>query len=264
MDDDAEPHTPPSMLDRIDLILDAVEEAGFLTLSGVMERTGLARSTAHRLLTQMERRKWLFRVGTNYELGVRLFGLGTTGLRTHWFYQRAMPTLSWLQLQTGYIVHLTYLDGADAVCWEKLGSGRFQWEVPTRIGTHRPAHTTAGGKALLALQPDDYLRGLEPLESLTPDSVTSTTALRAELDEVRKRGYAVDRGESLPGVGCFGTTVSAASDDSSTARRTSAAISVCVPLPELDTRLIPILLAAKKRIAQHMRVNPMIETADDD
>ncbi|MCF8587726.1 IclR family transcriptional regulator [Gordonia liuliyuniae] len=264
MNDDRESGTPPSMLDRIDLILDAVEEAGFLTLSGVMERTGLARSTTHRLLLQMERRKWLFRVGTNYELGVRLFGLGTSGLRTHWFYRRAMPTLSWLQLQTGYIVHMAYLDGADCVYWEKLGSGRFQWEVPTRIGAHRPAHTTSVGKSLLAVQSDDYLRSIEPFAELTPNTVTSTTAIRQEIDEVRKRGYAVDRGESIPNVGCFGTTVSAASDDSATARRTSAAISICVPLAELDTRLIPILLAAKKRISQNMRVNPMIETADDD
>lgn len=264
MDDETDSRTPPSMLDRIDLILDAVEEAGFLTLSGVMERTGLARSTAHRLLTQMERRKWLFRVGTNYELGVRLFGLGTSGLRTHWFYRRAMPTLSWLQLQTGYVVHMAYLDGTDSVCWEKLGSGRFQWEVPTRIGAHRPAHSTAVGKALLAVQPDDYLRGIDEFAALTPQTLTSPAALSRELDEVRKHGYSADRGESIPGVGCFGTTVSAASDDSSTARRTSAAISVCAPLAELDTRLIPILLAAKKRIAHNMRVNPMIEPADKD
>ncbi|MGO3326142.1 MAG: IclR family transcriptional regulator [Gordonia sp. (in: high G+C Gram-positive bacteria)] len=252
------------MLDRIDMILDAVEEAGFLTLSGVMERTGLTRSTTHRLLVQMERRKWLFRVGTNYELGVRLFGLGTNGLRTHWFYRRAMPTLSWLQLQTGRVVHMAYLDGADSVYWEKLGSGRFQWEVPTRIGAHRPAHTTSVGKALLAVQSDDYLRGIEPLTELTADTVTSTAALRQELDVIRRRGYSIERGESVPGVGCFGTTVSAASDDSSTARRTSAAISICAPLAELDTRLVPILLAAKKRIDHNMRVNPMIESSADD
>lgn len=77
----------PSMLDKIDLILDSVEEAGFLNLSQVMEHTGLARSTAHRLLTDMERRRWLTRVGTNYELGVRLFRLGTRGIRKHWFYR---------------------------------------------------------------------------------------------------------------------------------------------------------------------------------
>src|SRR5699024_10017611 len=76
-----------SMLDRFGVILDAIEEAEYLTLTGVMERTGLARSTTHRLLIQMERRRWLFRVGTNYELGPRLFNLGTTGVRNHWFHR---------------------------------------------------------------------------------------------------------------------------------------------------------------------------------
>lgn len=250
----------PSMLDRMDMILDAVEEAGFLTLSGVMERTGLPRSTAHRLLSQMEQKRWLFRVGTNYELGVRLFNLGTNGLRNHWFYRQVLPTLQRLQLQTGYVVHLCYLDGPDVVYWDKLGSGRFLWEVPTRIGGFSPAHTTAVGKALLAAQPDGFVESLQPFAAVTERSVTGLAALKAELTEVHKRGYAAESGECVPGLGCYGTTVTAASGDSSTARRTTAAISVCLPADKMDNRLVPVLLAARKQIVQDLRVNPMTDS----
>lgn len=253
-----------SMLDKIDLILGVVEESGYLTLSGVMERTGLARSTAHRLLTQMERRRWLYRVGTNYELGVRLFDLGTKGVRNHWFYRRAMPALRWLHAQTGFVVHLTYLDGADAVYWEKLGDGRFGAAMPSRIGHHTPANATASGKALLAAQPGGYVESLGPFEAVTERTVSSARSLRAELETVRRRGFAVDEGELLPGVGCYAATVHAGGADLTIAHRTTAAISVCVPLERLDRRLITPLATAREQIIHNTRINPMAESADAD
>ncbi len=249
-----------SMLDRVDLILDAVEESGYLTLSGVMERTGLARSTAHRLLTQMERRRWLFRVGTNYELGVRLFELGTKGVRNHWFYRRALPALTRLHAQTGFVVHMSYLDGAEAVCWEKLGRGAFGASVPSRIGDHTPANATASGKALLAAQPAGFVQSIRRFDAVTPRTVTAPHLLQRELDAVRRRGFAVDEGGMFDGVGCYATTVHAGGADVRDAHRTTAAISVCVPLDRLDARLVAPLLSARDQIITATRVNPMADS----
>lgn len=251
-----------SMLEKIDLILDAVEKAGYLTLSGVMERTGLARSTTHRLLTQLERKRWLFRVGTNYELGVRLFDLGTKGVRNHWFYRQALPSLHWLHAYTGSVVHLTYLDSADAVFWDKIGPGKFGASVPSRIGHHIPANSTASGKALLAAQPPGFVDGLGRFAPVTERTIFSPSALHRELETIRKRGYATDEGERLPGVGCFATTVHAGGFDAKDAYRTTAAISVCVPIERLDSRLLAPLQAAKEQILRNTRVNPMVAPLD--
>lgn len=253
-----------SMLDRLDLILGTVEEAGYLTLSGVVERTGLPRSTVHRLLIQMERRRWLFRVGRNYELGVRLFDLGTKGVRNHWFYRRSLPALHRLHAQTGYVVHLTYLDGADAVFWEKIGPGKFGAAVPSRIGNRMPANSTASGKALLAAQPPGFIDALGAFASVTERTLHSVPAMRRELEAVRKRGYATDEGECLPGIGCFAATVHAGGYDAKDAHRTTAAISVCVPLERLDSRLIAPLIAARDQIIENSRVNPMVDPVGTD
>lgn len=253
-----------AMLDRLDLILDVVEEAGFLTLSGVVERTGLARSTAHRLLTHLEHKRWLFRVGSNYELGPRLFDLGTKGVRNHWFYRSALPSLHRLQAQTGYVVHLAYLDGPDVVYWDKIGPGRFGVAVPSRIGARRPAHSTALGKALLAAQPAGFIDSLGAFAPATDRTVCSPAVLQRELETVRKRGYATDEGEALPEVGCYAAAVQAGADDSVNAYRTMAAISVCVPVARLDSRLIAPLLSAKKQILDATRVNPMADPASRD
>ncbi|MDN5893744.1 MAG: IclR family transcriptional regulator [Nocardioides sp.] len=249
-----------SMFDRLDLILDAIEEEGFLTLSGVISRTGIARSTAHRLLTQMERRQWLFRAGQNYELGPRLFTLGTRGVRNQWFYRRTSSTLHWLHAQTRCVVHLAYLDGTTAVCWDKIGSGTFAEAVPTRIGAHVAAHTSAFGKALLASQPGRLIETIGALSSVTQNSIVTTQDLHSELETVRKQGFAVDNEESFAGVGCFGTTIHPGADGAFTAHRTTAAISVCAPIDRLDSGLIAPLLSAKRQILRNIRVNPMTDS----
>ena len=253
------PGESSSMLDRFGLILDAIEEAEYLTLTGVMERTGLARSTTHRLLIQMERRRWLFRVGTNYELGPRLFNLGTTGVRNHWFHRSARPALQRLHLRTGQLVHLAFLSGTDVVFWDKLGSGRHDAAGVGQIGGSVPAHAAAVGKALLASQPSGIASTARPFPALTEKTLSSRAALQKELESVQRKGYAMDAGEFQSGIGCIATTVHAGVDDPSSAYRTTAAISLCVPLDRLDSRLVDPLMVAKTQIMQQLRVNPMVD-----
>lgn len=253
---DDERHNP-SMLDKIDLILDSVEEAGFLTLSEVMERTGLARSTAHRLLTDMERRRWLTRVGTNYELGVRLFRLGTRGIRNHWFYRRVLPSLNWLHAHTGHVVHLTYLDETEAVFWERIGGGPRAEAVPSRVGQRLPANATAAGKALLAALPESLRERMGEFPAVTDRTIHTREGLAEEYAAIGRRGFATDVGGAWDGIGCLAVTIGAGAEDAKDAHRTTAAISICAPLEAIDTRLVAPLLAARDRIAEAIRVNPM-------
>lgn len=248
-----------SMLDRFVMILDAIEEAEYLTLTGVVERTGLARSTTHRLLIQMERRRWLFRVGTNYELGPRLFKLGTTGVRNHWFHRSARPALHRLHLHTGQLVHLAFLNGSDVIFWDKFGSGRHDAAGAGQIGGRIPAHAAAVGKALLASQPSGMTTSFRLFPALTEKTISSRAALQKELESVQRKGYAMEAGEFQPDIGCIATTVHAGVDDPSSAYRTTAAISLCVPLDRLDSRLVAPLMLAKKQIMQGARVNPMVD-----
>lgn len=254
----------PSMLDKIDLILDSVEEAGFLNLSQVMEKTGLARSTAHRLLTDMERRRWLTRVGTNYELGVRLFRLGTRGIRNHWFYRRVLPNLNWLHAHTGHVVHLTYLDEGEAVFWERIGGGPRADAMPSRVGQRLPANATAAGKALLAGLPESLRDRMGELPAVTGRTVHTWEGLDEEFAAIARRGFATDVGGAWDGIGCLAVTVGAGAEDAKDAYRTTAAISICAPLSAIDTRLVAPLLAARDRTAEAIRVNPMEDPGGTD
>lgn len=248
-----------SSLDRVDLIFDALQEHGYLTLSEVIRHTGIPRSSAHRLLTRMVRMRWLLRVGSSYELGTRLFGLGTEAVRNHWFHRIAYPKLRELQARTDYVVHLAYLDGSDAVIWEKLGGGAFGASVSTRIGTRRPAHQSAVGKVLLAAEADEFLDGIDHLTPATSRTITDPDDLRAELDTVRQQRFATDRGESISGVGCIATHALAGAADTSDGHTTTTAVSVCAPVARIDRTLLPVLLHTATAITRAASPNPMAE-----
>ncbi len=147
--DRAETTTPSAVIDRISLVLEAFEGPGRLTLAQIVRRTGLPRSSAHRMLERLVALRWLRRSGRDYELGMRLVELGSLAVHQDRLHRAAAPLLHDLHRATGLVVHLAVLDGADVVYLEKIGD-RMVAAIPTRVGGRHPAHCTAVGKAMLA------------------------------------------------------------------------------------------------------------------
>src|ERR1700728_3521681 len=145
----AEPATPTAVIDRISLVLDAFDGPGRLTLAQIVRRTGLPRSSAHRMLDRLVQLRWLRRSGRDYELGMRLVELGSLAVHQDRLVRAAGPLLGELHRATGLVVHLAILDGADVMYLEEVGD-RWIATIPSRVGGRQPAHCTAVGKAILA------------------------------------------------------------------------------------------------------------------
>lgn len=204
------PAPPVSMIERMTLILDAFAPATpVLTLHDLVERTGLPRSTVHRILDQMIRLRWLAHSPGGYRLGLRTLELG--GLAAGHNELRAVigPLLHEHCQRTASVGHLGVLDGRDVVYLDKTG-GRSSAAVPTRVGGRLPAHSTALGKALLAsLDPGVVETSLhERLPRLTPRTIGDRLELHRELARIRSRqGVAVDNEETVTGIGCIAVPV---------------------------------------------------------
>lgn len=252
---------PTSQLDRADLVLRELEQKRYLTATQLIAATGIPRSSAHRLLTHMVKRRWLLRVGDCYEIGVRMFEVGTIGLRNHWFHRIALPHLWELQRRTRLTVHLAYLDGGDVVYWDKL-TEQFGVNLPTRIGGHQPAHCTALGKALLATEPDRYLERPEfgALTRQTPQTITTREQLHDELTRVRDTGVALDRGEALRQVSCIAASVDAGHTSTSDGHATTAAVSVCGPTEHITYPLQARVRVTAIRISREAAIHPMVQS----
>lgn len=196
--------TPTAFLDRVSLLLDTFDGPGRLTLAQIVRRTGLPRSSAHRMLDHLVQLRWLQREGRHYTLGLRLMELGSLAIHQDQLHTAAMGPLLQLHRATGMVVHLAVLDGDDIVYREKLG-GRYGAMVPTRSGARRPAAHTAIGKALLAFNGE----------------------IGKEYDAIRESGIAYERGESVPGIGCVAVPVGPLGS-------TVAAVSLCGPVGQMS------------------------------
>jgi DNA-binding IclR family transcriptional regulator len=232
-----EPATPTAVIDRISLVLDAFDGPGRLTLAQIVRRTGLPRSSAHRMLERLVQLRWLRRSGRDYELGMRLVELGSLAVHQDRLVRAATPLLGELHRATGLVVHLAVLDGSDVVYLEKIGD-RMISAIPTRVGGRQPAHCTAVGKAILAYGDEDIAVDLQARK--TKYSISSSSQLAVELAKVRAHGIAFEREESLLGFGCVAAPIGSPGE-------AVAAVSVCGPMKHMmfDQRLAaPVRMTA--------------------
>lgn len=198
--------TPTAVLDRVSLVLDTFDGPGRLTLSQVVARTGLPRSSAHRMLERFVEMRWLRRDGRAYELGNRLMELGSIAVHQNRLHAAAAPILQELHRVTGYVVHLGVLDGADVLYLDKVG-GRLAADLPTRVGSRYPARSSAIGKALLAYSPN------------TSDSLAGFTP---ELHRVRELGVAYEVSQISGGISIIAVPIGPIGG-------VHAAVSICGP-----------------------------------
>ncbi|HLH67170.1 MAG TPA: IclR family transcriptional regulator [Solirubrobacteraceae bacterium] len=199
MAQDAAPAYPIESVDRALLLLSALEEREGLDIAEVTEMLNVSRSTAYRLLGILQRRGFVrhdperrAHVG-----GPALLRIGLAAVRRLDVAGALRPVLEGVVESTGETAHTVVLQGSQ-VAFIDCVQGRHMIRAADRTGSTLPAHCSAGGKALLALLSRDRVRAQLParLRGLTARSITSIPALEHELDEVRRRGYALNTGES--------------------------------------------------------------------
>jgi len=248
--------TPPSMVERVTSILDAFEQrpTARLNLDQVVARTGLPRSTTHRILRQLVGLQWLDYREAQYSLGSRALGLGgQDGLHGE-IRKAAAEHLHQLHLRTGLVVHLAALEGTDEVYLDKIG-GHFAATLPSKIGTRQRAYLTTGGRAMLAwLPPEDVdARFGRQLTRSAAGARWDLTALHLELGRIRRaHGISIDRGAQtrvLVGVELPSVAVAIHDADGPVAAICLAGAANSVPIE----RVVPLVAEAAARSSQALR-----------
>lgn len=181
-----------------------------LGVTELARRTELPKSTAFRLLANLEQSGYLERDGTNYRVGWRLFELGNRvqhctpqGLR-----EVALPSMSEMFASTRQVVNLAILEGHDVVFLEKI-YGRQAVRTPSSVGSRMPATCVALGKAMLAFGDPPLIRRVAAggLKRRTRYSIAEPGRLLRELAGVRSSGVAYDREETALGLVCVAAPI---------------------------------------------------------
>ena len=183
-------------------VLEALARAdGPVRLADLAQQLGLQKSNVHRLLQTLVALGFAAQEpGTSrYLPTLKLWELGVGVLQAHPARRAAAPFLQELHRATAETVSLTVLDGDEVLYLEKLLSPR-PLRFSTRPGSRAPAAMTASGKAMLA-QLDDPRPMLErSTAKWSRARDLDVEALLAELEQVRREGYAVSEGGWTPGL----------------------------------------------------------------
>jgi IclR family pca regulon transcriptional regulator len=173
-----------------------------MSLTDVATAAGLARPTARRLLLTLEELGFVRSSAGMFELTPKVLTLGIAYVSALGLWDIARPHLEALVGRTGESSSMAQLDGSDIVYVARVSVPKLI-ALRVEIGTRFPAVQTSQGKVLLAALPPEELEatlaqpsraGLPPYIGRTPDQ------LRAELTEVRARGWATADEELAPGV----------------------------------------------------------------
>jgi DNA-binding IclR family transcriptional regulator len=223
-----------------------------LSLAELVRRTGLPKSTALRLLTELAEWDLVERTPGGFRLGMRLFELGSLVPRQRGLREAAAPFLADLFEATHETVHLAILDGTEVMYVQKLDS-RSGPKVPSRVGGRLPAHCTGVGKALLAFSPPATLDAVlaTGLDRRAPRTVVAPGLLRQELAEIRRRGVALEHEESTVGITCVAAPVLDSGDVA------VAAVSITGWVNRLEPiRFAPAVRTAALGISRTLRGTP--------
>jgi DNA-binding IclR family transcriptional regulator len=193
------------VLDKIVKILDCFSDAEpRLKLMEIAKRTGLGKSTAHRLLMVMQAHQMIGydAPAAEYYPGMKLIAWGSCALNQIELRKLARPALERLVEEVQETALLGILDEQAVVYLDRVESRHPLRTAPT-VGRRYPVHAVSGGKCILAFQPaakaSECLKG-RSLTRFTPKTITSPAELKKHLETIRRNGYAVSNQEMIEGI----------------------------------------------------------------
>ena len=229
-------------LDRALKILAIVAEADGMSLSEIAERSGIAASTAYRMLTTLNAHGMVeFEKSEQlWSVGVATYRMGAAFLRRRKLADRARTVMQDLMEKTGETANLGVAE-EDCVVFISQVETHQAIRAFFRPGTRSPFHASGIGKAVLANLPAECVTQIvrrTGLEAFTGKTLADAPALIRDLGAIRRRGWSVDDEERFPGMRCvasaifneFGEPIGGISVSGPTARVTPERVAELGPL----------------------------------
>lgn len=190
-----------SVLAALDL-LDCFAQQEEFGVSELARSIGVAKSTAHRLLTTLCARGFANRdeESGRYHLGLHLYELGYLAISRSDIRNASLPLLQEIHQRTGATAHIAIADHDEVLYLERI-VGRKSLNLWSNAGRRLPFESTSCGKAMYAFSPrfaNGRLHG--PLPATIGSDGGKAGRYRAALQETVKRGFAVSVDERIAGL----------------------------------------------------------------
>ena len=192
------------------LALELISEHGELGVTELGRKLGVHKATASRLIATLAERGFVERdpLTEKFRLGYGLISLAGAAVGGNDLVRAARPILDELAERTTETVNLGVLTGDSVVYVDQITGTRAIVSV-SWVGRRTPLHCTSNGKVILAFSTEVERERLlrSPFTKLTPRTITDVRKLRAQLEEIRVRGYAQTMEELEEGLNAVSAPV---------------------------------------------------------
>ncbi|WP_336023579.1 IclR family transcriptional regulator [Halobellus salinisoli] len=196
-------------------ILDALHSLETATLTAIASEVGVSKSTVHRHLETLRAQRFVDKRDDEYVLGLEFLRYGGAARERYSFHRQSKSIVQQVADQTGeFVGFLVEEQGVGTFIYCEMGTEGVPSEA--RVGQNVFLHQSASGKAILAFLPEDRRdRILERygLPPRTEQTLTDMDELRADLSDVRERGYAYAHEEYTTGLRAVAAPAFDAQDD---------------------------------------------------
>lgn len=218
------PHDAASiqLISRVAQILRTLGDSTGLSLAGIAESVGLARSTVHRIVLALEVERLVSCNGPGqYRLGPEILHLAESCKMD--LIRDVHPYIVRLSKELDETVDLSVRSGHVVTVVDQVVALR-RLRVEAALGRSFPLYCTASGKAILAALPDDVGQALlsGPLEATTPRTIINRAELQEQIAQIRKVGIAYDREELSAGLCAVGSCLNLGNGE---------VIAISIPVP---------------------------------
>ena len=192
-------------------VLEAAASAQGMTVAEIAAKVGLNRTTTHRIVQTLRQLNYLQPAagGRGLEIGLKLLPLAARNLDSNRVRLAALPHLSALAQLAGERANLGVLFDGELLYLAGVEKPSLP-NVYSRFGKLAPIHCCSLGKAIVAFYPSDERRAMleaRPLVRQTRNTIVEPDALLRDLDETRRRGYAIDDQEHVDQIRCIAAPV---------------------------------------------------------
>jgi DNA-binding IclR family transcriptional regulator len=177
-------------------VLEQLAEGG-MRPKDLSQALGLKWTTLYRTLAYLHDHGYVERdEGTGmYYIGGRLYYIGSSYVNHLPVLQGALPYLNAAAAQLGATAQLCQRSGRRSLVLLVAEPTRGEYIPKTTIGFHFPLHCGAKGQVLLAYSSPGFIEEYlsEPLQALTPHTITESAQMRDCLEAIRANGYAITK-----------------------------------------------------------------------
>lgn len=199
-------------IQAVERAFDVLEALHRLERAGVTEvatELGIAKSTAHSHLNTLHKQEYVVKENDEYRIGLRLLGFGAHVRSQMPMYAVGKSEIKELAAETGELANLLVEEHGRGI-YVHREIGKKAVHLDTYAGKRVYLHSTALGKCILAEKSEaevDAILNKYGMPAITDRTITDRDELDAEMETIRRRGYAIDDEERLTGLRCVAAPI---------------------------------------------------------